>query len=374
MTAGVLLAQDVWVAYGQIYLVSSTDEAGSTMEDAFRGQSNGICGAAVPGGLFLMTGTHTGRVGFTVELHHREPPLDNRWQEAVEVSFTAGGGDVGLAEWGGQGWHPLSIPAGDYRVRYCALGMDDGHQGGGPEDGQPPHDHYLLQLWPAGPGTDRVVRQTTELAAYWRLWARDLPPAPTPQEIAEVTRQHRLAQQAQEAAWQADADRHRWGNRAPNDRLRHVGGNVRAMEQLDLPLVFDLSETSDATLRTLALWAAERAYEAAGLTALPWAAPALAALRQGRPLPPPFDDPGAPWPHLDTTPITTVRSYDGRHERISQQHAAVPALLGAAEPDALQAALDALFAAVVTYGDRYPNLLAALKKEFPEGWCRPGKT
>jgi hypothetical protein len=168
----------------------------------------------------------------------------------------------------------------------------------------------------------------------------------------------------QEGASWVPADAHRWGERSPNDRLRHVGGNVRGMEQLDLPLVFDLSEAHDVTLRSIAVWAAERAYEAAGLTDLPWAAPALSALREGQPLPPPFDDLAAVSSRLDTVPITTVRSFDGRHDHVSQQHAATPALLAAAEPDALQAALDTLFAAVVTYGDRYPDLLAALRDTF----------
>ena len=120
----------------------------------------------------------------------------------------------------------------------------------------------------------------------------------------------------QEGAGWIGADPHRWGERSPNDRLRHVGGNVQGMEQIDLPLVFDLSEARDVTLRSIAVWAAERAYEAAGLMDLPWTAPALSALREGRPLPPPFDDPAAVWPHLDTVPITTVRSYDGRHDRV----------------------------------------------------------
>ncbi|ATW52222.1 hypothetical protein CGZ69_35145 [Streptomyces peucetius subsp. caesius ATCC 27952] len=43
--------------------------------------------------------------------------------------------------------------------------------------------------------------------------------------------------------------------------------------------------------------------------------------------------------------------------RMSQPHMAVPALLGAAEADPLQAALDAVYAAVATYGEDYRTLL-----------------
>ncbi|MGW5258165.1 hypothetical protein ACWERW_35460 [Streptomyces sp. NPDC004012] len=42
---------------------------------------------------------------------------------------------------------------------------------------------------------------------------------------------------------------------------------------------------------------------------------------------------------------------------MSQPHVAVPALIGAAEADPLRAALDAVYAAVATYGEDYRTLL-----------------
>ncbi|MFB8237175.1 hypothetical protein ACFC58_11555 [Kitasatospora purpeofusca] len=42
---------------------------------------------------------------------------------------------------------------------------------------------------------------------------------------------------------------------------------------------------------------------------------------------------------------------------MSQSHMALPALLGAAEADPLRAALDAVFAAVATYGEDHRILL-----------------
>jgi len=42
---------------------------------------------------------------------------------------------------------------------------------------------------------------------------------------------------------------------------------------------------------------------------------------------------------------------------MSQPHMALPAVTGAGESDPLQAALDAVFAAVATYGEDYPTLL-----------------
>ncbi|NEE13723.1 hypothetical protein G3M58_45615 [Streptomyces sp. SID7499] len=43
--------------------------------------------------------------------------------------------------------------------------------------------------------------------------------------------------------------------------------------------------------------------------------------------------------------------------RISQPHMALPAVTAAADPDPLRAALDAVYAAVVTYGEDHPALL-----------------
>ncbi|GHH82823.1 hypothetical protein GCM10018793_43380 [Streptomyces sulfonofaciens] len=48
-------------------------------------------------------------------------------------------------------------------------------------------------------------------------------------------------------------------------------------------------------------------------------------------------------------------------ERISQPHFALPAVLAAAEPDPLKAALDAVWAAVCTYGEHYPELLKEIR-------------
>lgn len=184
----------------------------------------------------------------------------------------------------------------------------------------------------------------------------------------------------------------------------------------------------------MALLAARRACEAAGLTTLDWVADALTALAESRPLPPPFDDDALMWqtlatdPHVpdrtvgravpperppfrpslspgdrglhpqevaqavvgpaaavaraaaaeaesptttanpqasDSAPYTVMISFGPPDPslRVSQPHAALPAITGAAESDPLQAALDAVFAAVVTYGEDHPALLAEVWSE-----------
>ena len=55
------------VHYGQAYLQPLGDNE-VDLEESFCGQANGLCGAASPHRLFLITGLHTGRVGFTLDV------------------------------------------------------------------------------------------------------------------------------------------------------------------------------------------------------------------------------------------------------------------------------------------------------------------
>lgn len=175
-----LFAGEVHVHYGQVYVESGAAPADSPLEAAFAGQANGLCGAAAPGALFLVTGLHTGHVGFAVELHAGAPPVDDGWEEVVEVSFAPASARVALVEWGGAASRPLALARVGYRVRYCATGMEAGRARDTLLAGEPPLDRYRLQFWPGPPGPDRVLKQTSETAAYWHRFARGLPSPPAP--------------------------------------------------------------------------------------------------------------------------------------------------------------------------------------------------
>lgn len=177
----VLFDGELHVHYGQMYVMSS-DDAEIDLHDCFTGQSNGLCGAAAPGELFLITGLHTGNVAVTVERHDAEPALDDSWEDVVEASFTPVSAEISLVEWAGQAAWSLELDPIAYRVRYCATGMDEAHDADTRLDGEPLLDRYLLQFWPRTPAPDRVVKQTSQLAAYWHGFASGLPPAPTPAE------------------------------------------------------------------------------------------------------------------------------------------------------------------------------------------------
>jgi hypothetical protein len=162
------------VHYGQAYVMDRGSDL-SDMTEFFRGQENGLCGAAVPGALFLITGLHTGQVGFTVDVVDAPPPLEDMWEEIVEASLhvSTHATDMALMEWGWQAIHPLPLRPGSYRVRYCALGMDHGKDADTNLD-DVLVDFYSLAFWPAEPSGDRVIKQTSEVAAYWHEHASNL--------------------------------------------------------------------------------------------------------------------------------------------------------------------------------------------------------
>ncbi|MFF7250321.1 hypothetical protein ACFZBU_41370 [Embleya sp. NPDC008237] len=357
----------VHVQYTQMY-VDSRANCVSIRDDHQAGQVNGLCGAAVEGYLFLTTGMHTGHVGLTIEVHETPPAVDERWEDVVEASFTPQTRTVWLAQWEGGIACEFELDPVDHRVRYCAVGMDEATAHGVVFDGEPPVDRYLLQFWPAPAEPDRVVRQTSDQAAYWNQVARDRPPPPTPHERAAAA----CAAREEEARAYAETVRkyelRMWADRLPTERLRRVGGNVHGMRMLDVHLVHAIARVDDGTQREIARWAAHRAHALAGLDGVDWIAPALAALDMGAPLPAPFDEPDVAWRRLledPNVPCTTITLPDGTTHNALQQACALPALLGAAEPDSLQAALDALYAAAVTHGTDHRAFLDEVRDTWP---------
>lgn len=160
------------VYYGQA-TVAPEDSAGFGLNDAFRGQKNGLCGASVPKCLFLITGLHTGGVRLRVELHESEPGNFDDWDEVVEVPFSVSG-RVNLEQWAREAVYPLQLPEGQYRARYSAKDMDAGSNVDTAEIGP---DAYLLQFWPVAKQTpEALVKQTSERAQYWhntvQKWTR----------------------------------------------------------------------------------------------------------------------------------------------------------------------------------------------------------
>ncbi|MFE0177749.1 hypothetical protein ACFWZ2_36110 [Streptomyces sp. NPDC059002] len=363
-----LFSGDVHVSYSQLYVVSDPDGWGDTPYDPRAGQTTGLCGAAVPGYLFLTTGLHTGPVGCTVELHDTEPALDESWEEIAEVSFRPVSDGVTLELWGGDGSFPLGLGMDDFRVRHSVSGMDEARERELECLDGLVIERHLLQFWPAPPARDRLIKQTSRSAAYWHGVARKQPKPPTPEQLAERERlareQERRAMEERHLRWLKDE----WGGQLPSARLLRVGGNVAGIKELAPELAHAIDRLAPDRQRAIARWAMRRAYEEAGLADVEWIAPALDAAERGQPLPAPFDVQEAVWDRLygdPHVPDTDVASTDGRIPNMRQQCMAVPALFGAVEDDPLQAALDALYAAAVTFGPDYGTLFAETRSAFP---------
>jgi hypothetical protein len=365
-----LMSEMAWVDYGQIYVESGEDYP--DLAECFAGQCNGLCGAAKPGILFLITGLHSGQVGFTVELHDAPPPADQTWQEIVEASFRPIG-QAALAGWGGMGRWPLRLAETSYRVRYCATGMDEANELNFRPEEDPEGDRYLLQFWPAPPEPDRVVKQTSEVAAYWHEYAREQPPPPSPEEKAAAERRARARREQAAEQARLEAERAEWGGRLPSQRLRDLGGTALNVAELDAPLVHALGDTDPDMQRKVARWVTRRVFAEAGLAEIDWIAEALDAMDRGDPLPWPFegdDEYGRrAWDLLfsdERVPSTLVTSLDGAHSDLLQQAMAFPAVFSAREQDPLAAALIALWNAAVAFGhERYTVLFAEARQAFP---------
>jgi len=276
----IVFDQEIHVHYGQFYVESRTDDFFDALTESRGGQANGLCGAAVPGLLFLTTGLHTGRTRVTVEVLDWPPPIGEEWEDVVEVSFRPATAQVVLVQWAGEASWPLPLASIDYRVRYNATGMDRASGRDTLLAGEPLLDRYLLQLWPAPPAPDAVIRAASRCASYWRTHAHTLPAPPTPQERAEAKQRERVAkEQARQEAERAFEAR-RWGGRLPDERVRRTNGALE-LARLDRELVDGIADLAPATQRAVAVWAARRACAAAGLSDLDWAKPALAALERG---------------------------------------------------------------------------------------------
>jgi len=355
------------VAYGQIYVESEGSEPQAW--ESMGGQQNGLCGAALPGSIFLITGMHTGNVAFTVELHDTEPPVGEEWEDVVEASFRPFG-ETFLQCWGGEGSWPLDLPATDLRVRYCAWGMDEAREVNVIMDDEPCIDRYLLQFWPAPPSPDRIVRQTSQQAAYWHENARRQPPPPTPEQKAEAQRLAAAAAREAQERRVLEYETKRWGGRLPSERIRALHGNAEAAALLDTDLAEDLAKAPEEDQLRVARWIARRTIAEAGLADIVWIAEALDAVDAGESLPPSFDDVRTVWDRLwsdPEVPVTVVTTVDGRIDNLRQQAAAVPAVFALGTDDRLCAALEAFFAAATTFGQgRTVELGGHIRHAFPD--------
>lgn len=335
----VLLDGQVEVQYGFVQL-SAVEADWPDLVEARGGQRGGLCGAAFPEALAMVTGMHTGAVPFRVELWENEPPLADEWEDVVEVSFAPAQTEYVLG--GFDDFRHVALPRQiTYRARYCARGMDAGaaHEPRAPDG--PEVDRYLLALWPAEMAPDLVVRETSAVARYWHEVARTTPAPPSPDEraaAAAAAARHRRERDA--AARAEDERRHQawlWGEASP--AVRALGEDVAQLARADLATAELIAAQPQQRQREMAVWVCRRLCALCPDAGVDWEA-ALRALAAGEPLPPPFDDEASAWESVLPDPTIVVTQgwfgYEPRHVEpgpIDPRAAALAAVLAAAQPD-----------------------------------------
>lgn len=344
------------------------------------GQANGLLGAAEPGLLSMVIGMHSGQVPVRIEFHESAPAVEDGWDDVVEASLDARGPDATLATF--EEFHEVELPAnGWYRARWYDHGADDGRQHERFDTDEPVVERCLLQLWPADPAPDVVVRETSGHAVYWRSETTPHPPpAPELRAYAELAARHDAAVRDERAV--LEMEQHfrleRWGGRDPSPRLLEVEQDAVTLASAGRrDLVDALAALGPQQQRTLAVALAREACAAAAGSAVDWR-PALAAIANGHPLPPPFDDArtayDAAFGRGETTVTATFFVSVGPPPPRTPLHpasAAVGAVLAAGQADPLAAVLGTVEAVSWSAPD-LDEYFADIERRIQAGAGRPG--
>ena len=168
----VLLDDVVQTDYGQFDLVWGEGIGfDGDIEKFFRGQINGLVGASDPGGVYINLARRSGGSRVRIVLSDTAPPLQpDDFVDVVEVSTVVPAGVTGSwVSWAGETGGALpGLEPGSYRVRVSSRGRD---AGAADEFADGVVDEYVVELWPAEPAQDQIVRTGSESAAYWhREW------------------------------------------------------------------------------------------------------------------------------------------------------------------------------------------------------------
>ncbi|MGH3663270.1 MAG: hypothetical protein ACRDTQ_15600 [Micromonosporaceae bacterium] len=149
------------------YLVT---DHGYILGDPFEHDTNGLIGTS-PGVARIITGTHTGTVRITLEIHRQPPVLEtDPWDEVVEVSYhtPVGRSTVYNLDW--DSGFPIATTSGRgwYRIRVHARKRDETRD-------LVAHDveEHRVCIWP-GPSQEEIAyKHTDKRGAALRKAKRD---------------------------------------------------------------------------------------------------------------------------------------------------------------------------------------------------------
>lgn len=91
------------------------------------------------------------------------PDVDTSWEEIVEAPLAVDA-PLTLTGWGmSEPDIELHLSPGTYRLRYSATNMTAAREA----DTGAQIDSYLITIWPSPLSPGEVLRQTSDIAAYW---------------------------------------------------------------------------------------------------------------------------------------------------------------------------------------------------------------
>jgi hypothetical protein len=153
--------------------------------DVFGGQQNGLLGVVSLNYMILVFGVHTGTVNLKIVRTDEEPQLDAYWEEVVEASWTMPADSKLTVDdnFVNTFCAPVQLPAGTYRVRFCAKNFgvaeawwaEGWGTGRGLDEYVGPTEQYELTFWPAPWAPDQVLKVKSPRAAGMHRWAQSLP-------------------------------------------------------------------------------------------------------------------------------------------------------------------------------------------------------
>jgi hypothetical protein len=358
----VLFDAEIHVHYGFLWLLADGEQQPADLLATRAGQRNGLCGAAVPGVLSMMTGLHTGNVPVTVRWHDEEPPLDDEWADVVEAPFAPAEPGMTLSAFDQSVAFRLPA-AGSLRVRYSGAGLDAARDQDTRISGLP-LDRYRLDLWPAPPAPDEVIRETAKIAAYWHKYARTAPAVTAEERAAKAgaalgRRKTMATRVTAKPAQRATTTRPTALSRAVPARAG-VPAIVSAADQAVLDA---LARLDPPTQRAAARWLARRAFEIAELAELDWVRPALAAMDRGDPLPEPFTSLSAVYPRVLPDGQQSPRGAKPGEPR-HRPSFALPTIFRAVNEDPAEAVARTYRGALSTFHDRREELVTELRERY----------
>jgi hypothetical protein len=130
--------------------------------------------AAAPGFVAVTCGVHVGNVSVTVELWDDPPSRDlASWDDVAEVSVTWPAERIMVSGETTDTGPDFSIvlpaaPAASFRVRDSVRNRDAGED----RSDRDPVEQHLIQIWPAAPAADELLKAADQTGLIWRISER----------------------------------------------------------------------------------------------------------------------------------------------------------------------------------------------------------